>query len=200
MTAEPWALIRDHRAFFAAITAVVIVVLALSVWIIFKGCDPLDAAACITSKKDIITGTGAVLAGIAGLCAWMVTHWRENDRRRFETFLKMREEFRKNPEFSQIFKALDGDIEEIKLSDITDDDAAQFAGFLEEIAILVQSGVLPSNLAHYFFGYYVIKVTRAVRCAVRPGFMSTRQRAGFGRPCGVPSPSQSARRRSSRSS
>lgn len=70
----------------------------------------------------------------------------------------MREEFRKNKRFGKIFKALDGDIDAKSWGKITDDDATELASFLEEIAVLVQSGVLPSKLVSYFFGYYAIEI------------------------------------------
>jgi hypothetical protein len=157
MQSELWALIKNHRPFFGVITAVLIVVVILSAWVILTGCDSIDAI-CIKKNKDIITGTGAFIAAIAGLSAWMITQWRESDRRRVETFFKLRNEFRKNKRFGKIFQALDGDITKITLRRIKSDDAAEFASFIEEIAILVQSGVIPPSLAHYFFGYYAIKI------------------------------------------
>ena len=137
---------------------VLFVTASLFGWIILDRprCNSFEA--CLDSNKQVLATMGAIVVGVSGLCAWLVAQWRENDRRRFETFFKMRQEFRTNPRFGKIFQALEGDIKRVQLSEISDDDAAELAGFLEEIAILVQSGVMSKQLAHYFFGYYVIEI------------------------------------------
>jgi hypothetical protein len=140
----------------------------------------------LLADRQVVAFLGATFTAICGFCAWLFAYWREIKRRNFETFFKMRGEFRTNERFGRVFKALNGDpatmrpksgpigallgrkddgSPEITLDQISHDDAEEFAGFLEEVAILVQSKVISPKLAHYFFGYYAIVVVN------NPSFM-----------------------------
>ena len=150
--------IRNDWFVFATIIVAVATLVGFAAWIIQSelGCGSLAISEnCLNAKTHVFTTLGWFIVALAGICAWCVAQWRENDRRRFETFFKMQEEFRTNPRFGKIFDALN---KKVKLCQISNEDAEELASFLEEVAILVQSNVLSTKLVHYLFGYYTIQI------------------------------------------
>jgi hypothetical protein len=104
---------------------------------------------------------------IGGLFAFLklaIEYSRDNRRKRMELYLRLRDEFRTNERFSDIFKFLDNyadasDTNKRKLAGtfrVSLDTRAEFASFLEDVAMCVSSGEMKPDVAHYMFGYYAI--------------------------------------------
>ena len=106
---------------------------------------------------DGVTAVG-IVAGLFALTKLAVEYSRDNRRKRMELYLALREYFRTNERFGEIFEFLDGNIStDVFESEVNADTRAEFASFLEDVAMCVSSGELKPDVAHYMFGYYVIR-------------------------------------------
>lgn len=102
--------------------------------------------------KDI----SIVVAGVATLAGFMAAiaeYARQNHARRAEHFVGLRRRFLETPSFQPILLRLDADSPE--LADIPLQDRRNFIGFLEEVQLMVDSGLVRSEVAHTMFGRYV---------------------------------------------
>jgi len=114
---------------------------------------------------DNITAV-AIVAGLFALLKFVFEYSRDNRRKRMELYLRLRDEFRTNPRFSDIFEFLDkytdaGDTDKQHLaktfiSKVRPDTREEFAAFLEDVAMTVSSDAMKPDVAHYMFGYYAI--------------------------------------------
>jgi len=69
-------------------------------------------------------------------------------------FVDMRRRFLETPEFRQLLGLLHNQDPALRTSSIQD--KRNFIGFFEEVALLVNSGLLRRDVAHYMYGHYVI--------------------------------------------
>ena len=81
-------------------------------------------------------------------------YFRQGRQRRAEHFFILRERLKKEPEFRRIVNLLRGD--EAELADIDFATKAEFVGLLEEVALMMNSGLVSKHVAHYMFGYYTL--------------------------------------------
>jgi hypothetical protein len=70
-------------------------------------------------------------------------------------FLHLREAFKANERFSDLFQLIDENDERLKHVQFSK--KQDFIGFYEDIALLINSGILREEIAHYMFAYYAIK-------------------------------------------
>lgn len=97
-----------------------------------------------------------VVGGIAGLTTFLTgvaEYARQANLRRGEAFIAMRRRFLEDPLFREILNLLERD--DTRLAELPIQDRRNFVGFLEEIAIMVQSRMIRREIAHYMFGRYV---------------------------------------------
>jgi hypothetical protein len=112
---------------------------------------------------------GITLVAFVGAGKFLWEYIRDNRRKRLKHYGELRREFRSNQDFSVIFDGLSeyAEADEAKdekqrviagekLAGIKRDIRSEFAAFLEDIAMGMQSGALKPRVAHYMFGYYVI--------------------------------------------
>ena len=64
---------------------------------------------------------------------------------------------KEEPSFAQLCDLLEGD--DSKLEDVPFRDKREFLGLFEEVALMLNSGIIRPGVAHYMFAYY------AIRCA-----------------------------------
>ncbi|GAM11191.1 hypothetical protein OR1_03501 [Geobacter sp. OR-1] len=96
---------------------------------------------------SIVTASLAVFKGIA--------EYRKNaTQKRAEYFLKTRDKIFNDPDFNKVCNALD--ITPTNVASLTVDEKETFLGYMEEIALLMYSELIPKNTVHYMFGYYAI--------------------------------------------
>jgi hypothetical protein len=103
---------------------------------------------------------GVTLAALAG-GAWAVLTflWNfigENRRKRSELFLKMRDYFRTSESLGPLGNLIEV-TDQTEIDKIDVDSRSELPAFFEDLAIIVNSGTVGADVAHYFFGYYVIK-------------------------------------------
>ena len=99
---------------------------------------------------------GALVAAAWALGTFLWNQYRDNQRKRFELFFRLRDYFRTSNNLGRLCDLIEkGEVEKIKQIDA--DDRSELPAFFEELGLIVNSGTLRSDLVHYFFGYYIIK-------------------------------------------
>jgi hypothetical protein len=108
--------------------------------------------------KDLATIVGVIIALFAFIKG-VLEYAKQGAQKRAEQFLEMRNRFKKNESFRDICALLEHD--DPKLQDIEFKEKRDFLGFFEELALVVNSGLIRREIAHYMFGYYAIKCWRS---------------------------------------
>ncbi|MBX3120233.1 MAG: hypothetical protein KF784_14300 [Fimbriimonadaceae bacterium] len=109
--------------------------------------DPL-----IQEIKDlsiIVAGAVALITLIRGVREYA----HQGRERRAVQFVNMRRRFLETVEYQQILELLRTD--DPRLTQIPHQQRRNFIGFLEEIALMMNSQLIRPEIAHYMFGYYV---------------------------------------------
>jgi hypothetical protein len=99
---------------------------------------------------------GALAAALWAVSTFLWNQYRDNQRKRLELFLRLRDYFRTSSNLGRLCDLIDKDEVE-KIKQIDADDRSELPAFFEELGIIVKSRTLRADLVHYFFGYYVIK-------------------------------------------
>lgn len=103
-----------------------------------------------------------ILAGAVGLITFfsgMLEYARQGRYKRAEQFVELRRRFLETPLFQHMLNLLPSDSE--ALCEIPVQDRRNFLGFLEEVALMVNSGLIDRRIAHYMFGYYILLASRS---------------------------------------
>jgi hypothetical protein len=110
----------------------------------------------------------AVIAGgaiaLGTLIKSVIEYTKTGAQGRAKQFEDLRVRFRSDEAFREICDLLDSD--DSKLREIASKDKRDFLGFFEEIALMVNTGLMKKSVAHYMFGFY------AVRCWESENFWS----------------------------
>jgi hypothetical protein len=115
----------------------------------FMSCEPLS---CIVKSVNVgVTVLVALLTFIFGLFEYK----RQGSQKRANFFILMRERMYKNKVFIKICDLLDK--EDASFDGIDYWNKRDFLGFFEELALMVNSNIIKKDVAHYMFGYYVIR-------------------------------------------
>jgi hypothetical protein len=104
--------------------------------------------------KDIAVMVGALVA-IATFVKAIAEFTRQGAQKRAELFKELRHYFRDNEQFLIIMEMLASN--NSQLANLPYKDKADFIGFYEEIAILMNSRLIEKHIAHYMFSYYAIR-------------------------------------------
>ncbi len=105
----------------------------------------------IKDVSIVIAGVIAVVTFISGMLQFRGL----TRQQRAAHFIEMRRRFLETEEFRTILERMSSDPE--SLSHFPIQAKRNFVGFLEEIALLVNSKFIRREVAHYMFGYYVLK-------------------------------------------
>jgi hypothetical protein len=108
----------------------------------------------LSDYKDIATIAGVVIALFA-LAKGVYEYVRQGAQRRAEQFIEMRKRLKENDTFRELAALLETN--NPKLESVPYKDKRDYLGFFEEIALMVNSGLIRVELAHYMFGYYAIR-------------------------------------------
>jgi hypothetical protein len=103
-----------------------------------------------------------ILAGIVALITFffgVLEYWRQNNQNRASRFVEMRRRFLENELFRTILNLLATD--DPRLREISIQDRRNFGGFLEEVALMVNSKMIAPAVALYMFGDYVLMTNRS---------------------------------------
>lgn len=98
----------------------------------------------------IVAAFGGVIAAAVGL----IQYRRNNMVKRAELFFEMENRLRESSEFRQIIEYLETGSPE--LASVPLRDRIHFLGVYEQVAIMVNSGLMQSELAYYMFGAYAV--------------------------------------------
>lgn len=123
----------------------------------------LSQAQVTLSRLDQIKDWSIIAAGVVALTTFwfgLLQYRRENHNRRAEQFVSLRRRFLEDPLFREILNMLPHD--DPKLAQISIQDRRNFLGFLEELALMVNSGLIKPEVARYMFGYYVCLANSSV--------------------------------------
>ena len=104
--------------------------------------------------KDMAVIVGAVV-GLVALIKGVIEYMHQGAQKRAEHFLEMRKRLKENAVFKEICAKVEGD--DPALLQMPFKDKRDFLGFFEEIAIMMNSGLIRKEVAHYMFGYYAIR-------------------------------------------
>lgn len=107
--------------------------------------------------KDLAIIFGGLLA-LTTFLSGSLEYVRQGRQHRAEAFLQMRRRFLEDPLFREILNLLAANSAKIVQTPIQD--RRNFVGFLEEVAVMVNSGLIRKEVAHYMFGYYVLLTDR----------------------------------------
>lgn len=108
--------------------------------------------------KDIAIVLGTVVA----LVTFFSGTWeyvRQGHQHRAQHFVQMRRRFLETPQYREILDLLATN--DPALATISVQEKRNFVGFLEEVALMVNSGLIRRDVAHYMFGYYVLLCQRS---------------------------------------
>jgi hypothetical protein len=111
----------------------------------FAGFDWKNSAALIGT----VVALGTLIKGT-------LEYVKQGAVKRAELFLQMRERYTK---FFYLLDLLDHQGTQVdcdRLRDLSFEKKLQFLGFYEELAMMVESGLIRTKVAHYMFGYYAI--------------------------------------------
>lgn len=112
----------------------------------------------LSIAKDIAIVLGTVVA----LVTFFSGTWeyvRQGHQHRAQHFVQMRRRFLETPQYREILDLLAKD--DPALASISVQEKRNFVGFLEEVALMVNSGLIRQDVAHYMFGYYVLLCQRS---------------------------------------
>jgi len=115
----------------------------------------------LTNAKDLATVVAAVIA-LATLVKGVIEYAHQGAQKRAEQFIDMRKRLNENPTFTVICDLLETD--DSKLASMPFNEKRDFLGLFEEVALMLNSGLIKESVAHYMFGYY------AIRCAHSKNF------------------------------
>jgi hypothetical protein len=107
-------------------------------------------------QLDFWKDVAIILAGFVGLITFFtgtLEYVRQGHQQRASRFVEMRRRFLETPLFREILNLLPAD--DVALRDIPIQDRRNFGGFLEEVALMVNSKLISPRVAHYMFGDYV---------------------------------------------
>jgi hypothetical protein len=107
----------------------------------------------LAEAKDLGAVLGAVLA-LAALVTGVVEYGHQGAQRRAEHFLEMRKRLKENSTFKEMCALLE--VNDPKLLEVPFKEKRDLVGFFEEVALLLNSGLLRLAVTHYMFGYYAI--------------------------------------------
>jgi len=107
----------------------------------------------LDTTKDLAIILGTVFA-LTTFVTGVLEFARQTHQRRVEQFIELRRRFLETPQFQDILRLITTD--DPALRALPTQDKRNFGGFLEEVALLVNSRQISKEVAHYMFGHYIL--------------------------------------------
>ncbi len=107
-----------------------------------------------TFVKDLAIIIGGLVALFTFIHA-ILEYSRQGAQKRAEQFVMLRRRLKENPAFSHITSLLYDDHPDLRL--VSPQEKRDYLGLLEEVALLMNSRLIRPDVAHYMFGYYVVR-------------------------------------------
>ena len=108
----------------------------------------------LSIAKDISV-IAASLIGLITLVKAVVEYTRQNTQHRADHYQKLRDQFRDDPQFRELFILLETNDKSLEC--LPFQQKQHLIGFYEDIALSVNSGLIKKEVAHYMFGYYALR-------------------------------------------
>lgn len=111
---------------------------------------------------SVVKDVSIIVAGVVTLITFMagvIQYARQGRHQRAAHFVEMRRRFLEDPNFRDILNFLAAD--DPRLRETPVQDRRNFVGFMEEVALMVNSKILDARVAHYMFGYYALLADRS---------------------------------------
>jgi hypothetical protein len=105
--------------------------------------------------KDFSIIVGGAIAFIT-LWQGLFQYTRQNHAARANQFIQMRRRFLEEKSFQEILTLIHENCDDISTKSIQD--RRNLVGYFEEVALMVNSGLIRPEVAHYMFGYYVVLI------------------------------------------
>ena len=121
----------------------------------------------LEGARNVAIILGTIVAALTLIKA-VAEYTRQNAQKRAEHYARLREQFHRTDRFTGLFDLIGED--DPKLSEIPFHIKQDFLGFYEDIAIMMNSGLLKKPVAHYMFSFY------ALRCWESKHFWTTMNR------------------------
>ena len=99
-----------------------------------------------------------VAGAIAFITLWqgLFQYTRNNHAARANQFIQMRRRFLEEKSFQEILTLIHEKCDDVATKSIQD--RRNLVGYFEEVALMVNSGLIRPEVAHYMFGYYVVLI------------------------------------------
>jgi hypothetical protein len=104
-----------------------------------------QAASAMVAAVALIWGVGQGLYG----------YWKQNRLARFEKYSALSKDWSEDKNVQKIKQLLEDDPEE-ELLEIPYTEKEEFVAVFEEIALMLESGIIRIKIAYYMFGYYTL--------------------------------------------
>ena len=104
---------------------------------------------------EIIIAISSVIFAAITTIFGLYQYHTQIKQKRAEYFIEMRHKLKDTEPFKKICELIFVDGE--KLKQVPPQDKRDFLGFLEEVALMLNSGLIDKKVAHYMFGNYAIK-------------------------------------------
>ena len=117
----------------------------------------LVIVALATTFKNAVDLT-VIIGGIVTVITLVISaleYSRQGAHKRAEHFSELRMRFQENKLFKELAEELHQD--SLKLADRPFKEKRELLGFFEDIALMVNSGLIRKHVVHYMFGYYMIR-------------------------------------------
>jgi hypothetical protein len=108
----------------------------------------------LSEWKDIATIAGVAIA-LGTLINGLAEYTHQGAQKRAEHFLTMRKRLKESEVFEELCSLLETD--DPRLSGLSFKDKRSLLGLFEEVALMMNSGLIREDVAHYMFGYYAIR-------------------------------------------
>lgn len=112
----------------------------------------------LDTTKDLAIILGTVFA-LTTFVTGVLEFARQTRQRRVENFIGLRRRFLETPQFQDILRLIATDDPALRKLPIQD--RRNFGGFLEEVALMVNSKQITKDVAHYMFGHYILLTERS---------------------------------------
>ncbi len=110
----------------------------------------MDYSILITNAIAIVSIVLAISTAIVGLKQYRL----QGKQKRATFFIELRRKLKDNPMFKKICTLIEED--SIDLRDVAFAEKRDFLGFFEEVSLMMNSGLIKKEVAHYMFGYYAV--------------------------------------------
>ena len=113
----------------------------------------------LTDAKDLANIFGVGIAAFAFVKA-MLEYKQQGVQKRAQSYFDLERKFLEDKDLREICILLDTD--NTKLIEIPNERKLQFLGFYEQVALMLNSKLIESEVAHYMFGYYAVRCIDSV--------------------------------------